>query len=154
MSGEQACKDPINEDVIPDDTGLPIRVARQMTISAILAAAVLDTCNRADIMRVDIQLNTNRQGLPLIARKIAEAMPHQSFHVGVSNVTEKEMHLPESMIVAHGSHTVAWLATVRNGWARNEVVKAVPLFKANTDKAEQVDRNSQLVRQVFLGNQV
>lgn len=72
------------------------------------------TCNGAGITCVDTHRNLDRQRSAWVAKEITEAMPKETFHVRMSNLAKREMRLQEDMIVAPGSHIVAWLTTVNN----------------------------------------
>lgn len=111
MLVKQARKDPRNKDLIPDEIGKPIPLAKQAETPAMAEMAVLVTYEKEGIMCVDTHPNLHRQGWTLVARGVAEVMPHKPFHVSKSKVFEKETHVPKIMIAAQGSHIVAWLTT-------------------------------------------
>lgn len=62
-------------------------------------------------------------------------MPHKSSYARVSHYDERKINLPTGMIVAQGSHTLAWLTAVNNEWEQDETVNADPLCSSMKDKA-------------------
>lgn len=71
-------------------------------------------------------------------------MPHEPFHVRVSDFTEKEIHLSMGMMLIQDSRTVASLTILNNKWIQEKSVNTVCLYKLKMDKAKQVDKHVQL----------
>lgn len=72
---QQACKDPINKELVPEESVSPIQVARQVTIPAMSESAVLDSCAEATIMSVHTHKNLKGQRSALVEKETAEVRP-------------------------------------------------------------------------------
>lgn len=117
VAAEKACKVSFDKHRIPDGIGLLIWVAKQMAIPGMLEAAVLLICVGARIFWVVLSPNLHRRRSDLAARGNAELVPHKSFHVRMSNLAERKVHLQKAMVVAQGSQNATWLTIANNEWA-------------------------------------
>lgn len=90
----------MNKDVILQGIAFPIRVARQVKMLAMSEIAVLITWNGGGLPCVDTHPNLNRKKWFCSQKELPKSHQHELFHVRVTNVSGKETHPPEGVIVA------------------------------------------------------
>lgn len=116
-------------------------VARERTNLSLLESAVLGSCDGSEPVIVKTNSELKRERSASVAREKFYVKPEKHSFLCEPSFAEKNMHLPESIDTAQGSHMRAWLGTISKEWALDVCFDTVRLYKShlkNMDKSTNI----------------